>query len=380
MGNKKILWISDWDLTDNGDGRTGYTNISIEYCKQLALESALIAVGPSYRKTPHYLPFSLSNVPLQNLPTTVISLHNHMQLDHVVVALDIPIQRQLAKEIKKMGIKYTGIFAVEADPLYAPWAMDLSVMDNRFSISEFGKQEGIKAGVDIEHLVIPTDRNLWKPRTDEERTLIRTALGVEDKIVLFVNASSNERKNTGIIIEAMDILVNKQGRNDIHLFILSDRRSPTGWDLNELIMRFKLNKHITILDRGIPSGDVRKVYVAADLFLNVTKAEGMSFPILEAMSVGTPVICTAASAMLDHSANGQAIAIPADYINIDPFGNTNRYYVFPETVAKVIEAQISDLKLNPEIVQAMTKKASDYIDWRNNQNSVELLRKTLLHE
>jgi len=377
MSKKKILWISDWDLTNNGDGRTGYTNISIEYCKQLALEHTLIAVGPSYRKTPHYLPFSITNVPLNSLPTTIMSLHNHMQLDYLVVALDIPLQRQLAREIKRIGlpVKYVGIFAVEADPLYPPWAMDLSSMDYRFSISEFGKREGMKAGIDIEHLVVPTDRTIWKPKTREEQATIKDALGVKNKTVLFMNASGNERKNTGIIFEAMDILVNKLGRKDTYLFLLSDRRSPAGWDLDELVMRFKLNRNVAILDRGISSEDVRKIYVAADFFLNVTKAEGMSYPILESMSVGTPVICTAASAMLDHSANGQAIAIPADYINIDPFGNTNRYFVFPKTLADTLVENIDLLKSSPTYFDLMASKASDYIDWRNSQNSIEMLRK-----
>lgn len=377
MSKKKILWVSDWDLTNNGDGRTGYTNISIEYCQQLALEHTLIAVGPSYRKTPHLLPFSLSNVPFPHTPTTILSLHHHMKLDHVVVCLDIPMQRQLAKEMQKakLGIKYTGIFAVEADPLYAPWAMDLAAMDYRFSISEFGKQEGLKAGVEMEHLVIPTDRNIWKPKTKDEQAVIKEGLGVTGKTVFFVNASGNERKNTAMVIEAMNILVNQKGMKDIYLIILSDRKSFTGWDLDELIMRFKLNRNATVLDRGISSEEVRKLYVAADFFLNVTKAEGMSFPILESMSVGTPVICTAASAMLDHSANGQAIAIPADYINIDPFGNTNRYFVFPQTLARVIEEQINLLKQAPNAMDILTTKASDYINWRNNQNSIQMLRK-----
>lgn len=379
MTKKKILWISDWDLTDNGDGRTGYTNISIEYCKRLALENTLVAVGPSYRKTPHLLPFSISNVPLSQTLTTIRSLDYHMKLDHVIVALDIPIQRQFNREIRNMNLafKYTGIFAVEADPLYAPWAMDLSAMDYRFSISEFGKQEGVKAGVDIEHLVIPTDRTIWKPRQPQERELIREGLGVSSKKVFFVNASGNERKNTGMVLEAMNILVNQRNMKDVYLFILSDRKSPAGWDLDELIMRFKLNRNVTILDRGIPAEEVRKLYVASDFFLNVTKAEGMSFPILEAMSVGTPVICTAASAMLDHSANGQAIAIPADYINIDPFGNTNRYYVFPNTLANTIQEQLSLLVEAPHVIQVMTDKAEEYVNWRNSQNSINALRKII---
>jgi glycosyltransferase involved in cell wall biosynthesis len=126
--------------------------------------------------------------------------------------------------------------------------------------------------------------------------------------------------------------------------------------------------------------EVRKLYACSDFFLNLSKAEGMSYPILEAMSVGVPVICTDATAMRDH-VNGIpgmnktcAIGLKADYIHIDVFGNSNRYYIFPDTIAHNITSW-TPLLTSGEQIPEMIKNAQEYIDWRNNQNSVDLLKK-----
>lgn len=380
LRKKKILLLSDWNLANNGDGMSGYTNIAIDIGTKLSADHTVIAVGPSYRRSPHNLPFSLTTIPFQAIQPVMATISNFVRgLDYLIVCLDIPQQRQLAA-LDRKSIKYMGIFAVEADPLYPPWAMEMSKLDYRFAISEFGANECNRVGVDTQHYVVPTNREIWKPRTEQEKADIKDILGTKDKFVLFMNADGNERKNTSALFQAMDILINQRGLKNVYLYVLTQKNSPVAWNLGELQTRFKLTKNISILDRGLTYDEIRKLYVGADLFLNVTKAEGMSFPILEAMSVGVPVICTNATAMKDH-VNGipgenkpAAIGLDADFVHIDVFGNTNRFYVFPETIANAVEKAMTT-----EMGQ-MVNNAQDYIEWRNNQNSIELIRKIIENE
>jgi len=373
---KNIVWLTDWNLNDKGESQSGYTQISDVFCRELVKDYNIIALGVSYRRNQHNYTFSLTNVPFAHIGHAVASIHNHNKIDHLVVALDIQMQKQLVR-MGRGEIKYNGLFAVEADPLFYPWVTDIALMDNRFTISEFGKQEIIKTGLDGEHLIVPVDRKIWFPRTLDEKIAVKDILGLSDKTLLFMNADGNERKNTSMVVEAMRRL-KEMGRDDFHLIILTQKKSPIAWDLDELVNRWELHKEITVLDKGLSQEEVRRLYAGADFLLNVTKAEGMSYPILEAMSVGTPVICTNATAMKDHI-NGipdqgkiSAFGLDANFIHIDVFGNTNRYYVYPQTLVDLLVDEETKNK-----AEEYSTNAQNYIEWRNSQNSIELLRKKL---
>lgn len=375
MTKKHIVWYGDWILGIDGTPLTGYGNISSAFATELSKEYSLIALGFAYQRNQHQYPFSLTHVAPQHLQAALININNAWRIDHLVVAADITLQREVLKI--KGNWKYNGIFAVESSPLYTPWAMDLSIMDNAFTISEFGKSEAEKVGVSVQHLVAPVDRSIWKPKTKEEQDSIKDVLGVKNKVVLFINAAGNERKNTSIVFEALKNLKNS-GHTEFYLYVLTNLNNGVSWDLKELRTRFELEKQITLLDKGLVVGEVRNLYAAADFVINTSKAEGMGYPILEAMSVGTTTIITNATAMADHADGGKrAIAIKPDYVAIDPFGNTDRFYIFPESLEKVLLDASEALKNDPTAFDNMNKLAQDYIDERNNTNSIELLRKAL---
>lgn len=375
---KNIIWLSDFSIAKDGTGQTGYSNISTLYCQELSKEHNIIALGLAYERNQHNYNFSLSPVVPQSLGSALLSINNGMPIDHFIVCLDIPLQRQILK-LNREKMKYTGIFAVESSPLYAPWAMDLATMDNSFAISEFGMKEANKTGVNTRHLTIPVDRKIWFPRTEQEKNNIKETLGLKDKIVLFCNAAGNERKNLSIIYEAMKILKDK-GDTRYHLIMLTNVGSPISWDLRELGNRFDLNKQISLLNKGLSQSEIRGFYAGADFYLNPSKAEGMCYPILEAMSVGVPVMATNATSMADHIADDRGIELDVGYQAIDPFGNTDRFYVFPDELANKLKEYSNAMEYNSELFETMTKEASDYIDQRNATNSIDMLKEIIEHE
>lgn len=374
MSRKRIIWVGDWMLGKDGSPLTGYCGISDYYAPKLHQDFNLIALGFAYQRNQHHYLFSLTNTPIQALGTAIQGINLNYQVDYVICSADITIQTQLLK-VPRGKAKYIGIFAVESSPLYAPWAMSLAAMDYKFPISQFGQEECEKAGLDSKHLVIPIDRNIWKPKTLEEKQSIKDMLGVKDKVTLFINAAGNERKNLATVLEALKDIPNKE---KYYLFMLTNSDSQVSWDLRELITRFDLNRNVTIFEKGLTPAETRRLYAGADFFINISKAEGLCMPILEAMSVGTPVIATNCTAMKEHLANGRGIGIEPDFKLIDVFGNTDRFYVIAESLQKVL-TKVAFSPDNNSVLDEMTNKAQAYIDERNSKNSLEDLRK-IIHE
>jgi glycosyltransferase involved in cell wall biosynthesis len=374
MPRKRIIWIGDWMLNRDGTPLTGYAGISDIYAKELHKEYNIIALGFAYQRTPHKYLFSLTHTPIPALGTAIQSINSTYPIDYIICSADITLQRQLIK-IHRGNTKYIGIFAVESSPLYAPWAMDLAQMDYRFPISEFGKQECEKAGIESTHLVIPTDRNIWRPRTPDEKNSIKDMLGVKDKTTLFINAAGNERKNISTVLEALKDIPNKE---KYYLFMLTNSDTQVSWDLRELVTRFDLNRNVTIFEKGLSTEETRRLYAGADFFINISKAEGLCMPILEAMSVGVPVIATNCTAMKEHLKGGErGIAIEPDFKLIDVFGNTDRFYVVAKTFQDTLSENRQALLSNPELFDNITKKAQEYIDERNSKSSINDLRKVI---
>lgn len=369
---KRILWICDWMLDRTGQPMTGYGNISDVYCRELAKEYNVIALGFAYARNQHNYPFSLSQVKISALNSAVQSINESYPLDFIVSSVDIPLEIQILA-IPRKKAKFIGIFAVESSPLYAPWAMGLANMDYPFAISDFGAKECQKVGVNAKHLVVPINRETWRPRTLEERDAIKDTLGLTGKTVLFVNGAGNERKNLSTVLESVRDMKDK----NIYLFMLTNIKSQVSWDLPELLNRFQINKNVTLIDKGVSQSEIWKMYAGSDFFINISKGEGMCAPILEAMSVGLPVIATNCTAMKDHVSDGRGIPIDPDFQTIDVFGNTDRYYVLHDSLTKTLETNIQILKDSPEYFVNMAQKAQQYIEDRNNVNSIDELRKVI---
>jgi len=195
MTRKRIIWISDFMLGKDGTPLTGYGNISDYYCKEIAKEYNLVALGYAYSRNQHNYIFSLTQTPIAALASAIQSINSAYHVDYIVSTCDITLQTEILK-IPRDNSKYIGIFAVESSPLYAPWAMSLATMDYRFPISAFGQEQCEKAGLDAQHLIAPVDRTIWNPRAPGEKESIKETLGVNNKTVLFVNAAGNERKKS----------------------------------------------------------------------------------------------------------------------------------------------------------------------------------------
>lgn len=364
MKRNKYLVLSTF-FQRKGEAADGYTVFIEPYIRRLAEDHDVFAFGLSYGRDEHYYNFGLNAVNLKNASSVIATLLSHLDITAVLVAIDLTLLFDITKDIFgfKGNSRIIGLCAVEADPVTFDTAMKLSKYDGFIAISEFGKNEVEKAGVEAIHLPAIIDLDVFRMRTNEEKQQMKKNMGLENKTILFMNADGNERKNTGLVFESMPRIL--KVHPDTHFVLLTRKNSPVAWDYSELIQRFNLYKNVSVLDRTFDRREVRNLYAMSDFLVNPSKAGGLELAILEAQAVGVPVIATACTGMFENISDGKGIPLSHSYRLLDIFMNGYRYLVdVDEFSSKVIDS-ISNLKQNPNYYSEMIEKARKSVEKRN---------------
>lgn len=337
----KLVYISDFnvggqDSAAQAVARSGYANIGFELCRRLVkLGHEVKVLGLGYTGQEHWENFSI--IPCINTQDVAGYMNNLKFLwgiDAVIVALDIHyFQEQLLPPARQLGLKYICITPLESDPLCITWANLLREMDKVFFISQFGADEAVKAGVDAEHIEIGIDTKAWRKRTTEEYDEMRKMLGFDqDDFVIMTVADNQERKNLGRGFQIVAELKALHGVKVKHILVTREH-SMVGWKLYDLAFdieisdksRVNLGSDIRIFQSGMPFGDLYALYCAADVYLSCSKGEGLGLPVMEAMSIGIPVVANKTGALPELLADGRGYIVePASWV-YDPFGNQKRY-------------------------------------------------------
>lgn len=335
---KKVLW-----LTDYPEQGSGYKTITKPICTGLSnagYDVKLVAI--SNQGSEHWENFSI--IPVATAQEAFAALNNLCILwkpDVLIVALDIPLQQQFQARVASLGVKYIAITPMENGPLLSSWAASLSSMDAVFFISELGRQEAIKAGLEnAQHLKIGLDPKNWYPSSTEEKGHVRRNMGfLSDEVVILTVADNQERKNLWAGMKIISRL--KEKRPDLKLkYVLVTREySPYGYNLMEMANSMGIQSEVVIFERGMPDAQLRLLYVCADAFLLPTKAEGLGLPVLEALMCGVKCVATDTGAMTEMLADGVGWLVPVEYSFIDVFGNSKRDMIsIEEGVNKLIYA------------------------------------------
>lgn len=328
-----VIYISDLDQRGSG-----YSNIAFSLCTHLSNRGYEVqAIGLGYNGEEHHFPFRIAPCPNVGYIAPILNemRRQGMTIEAVVVALDIPLQEAILKQLgPARDIPYIGIFPLEAGPLCQSWAMSLLQMDRRLVMSEFGTAECEAAGVSATHIPIGVDCEAWKPPTDEERQMFRKGLGIaDDAFVVLTVADNQERKNLSRSLEifagacAGPATHGTQAKDTKAQYLMVTRaNSPVGWKLSDYAVSLGIFGQMNIWDRGMSFKQLWSLFAAADCFLLTSKAEGLAMPVLEAMAMRLPVIGTKCAAIEEHLRDDRGLMIEPDYVMIDPFGNGRRYF------------------------------------------------------
>lgn len=382
---KHIVYISDLnmggaDSAENAVPRSGYANIAMELCRGLAKRDCeVIVLGLGYTGQEFDEEFHI--VPCANVQDIVGTMNNlkFMWIDEtreagkgvdvVICAMDIHFfQEQIFPYTKKLSLPYICITPLESDPLCITWANLLREMNKVFFISQLGTDEAIKAGVDAEHIEVGIDTKAWRLRTKEEYDKVRESLALdpEDFVVMTV-ADNQERKNLGRGLQIVAELKNR-GIKAKHILVTREH-SQVGWRLYDLAFELGISSDLRVFQSGMPFGDLYALYCAADAYLCCSKGEGLGLPIMEAMSIGVPVVANKTGALPELLADGRGWIVDYRDWQYDPFGNQKRYDIDIEKAVTCL-LRFRDEKYK-EIVSSAVEKARAFMESRTWEKPVE---------
>jgi len=364
---KKILVITDFDSVGSG-----YKHVCTPLFTKLAEMGHDIKVaGMMYRGEENWFPFSV--IPAQNVQEAVGICTNLIQLwepDIVLVALDLPIQKNLYNKLAPMftrkkddtrpSIKYIAITPLENGPLTMSWAIPLFQMDAVFFISELGKREAEKVGLsNVEHLRVGIDTASWHPATPEEKFKLRDGLGIpQDAFVILTVADNQERKNLWAGVRATSLL-KKVLNKPIRYVLVTRMENPYGWNLKDLVITEGVKDECIFFERGMSNKDLWGLYAASDVYLQPSKAEGLGLPVLDAMACGVPVVATDTGALHELLEDNRGILCPVAYSFTDVWGNSTRDMIDTIKLSDRL-FNISGKTLEPDV-----DKSLEYVRERN---------------
>jgi glycosyltransferase involved in cell wall biosynthesis len=195
------------------------------------------------------------------------------------------------------------------------WVPILDAMDVVLAPSRFVMQACYDAGLHAEILHYP---QYVKLPSDVAAARDRWHIGENtiSFLMLFDPFSDIERKNPWGTISAFRSAF--RGDDDVVLIIkancpTTDEKHPEN---DRLVKAAAEDPRIRVVFDRLSYSDVLSLYASCDVFVSLHRAEGLGLPIVEAMSLGKPVITTGWSGNMDFTNASNSVLVPFDLVPV----------------------------------------------------------------
>jgi glycosyltransferase involved in cell wall biosynthesis len=164
----------------------------------------------------------------------------------------------------------------------------------------------------------------------------RARWGIPEEVVAFINVfnpvSGFDRKNP---IDAYDAFNQAfPGRDDVRLVFKVHGGFGTNPDEVGLggeeeraaafLTRCAADERVVLVDEFLAYDDVVSLVSSCDAYVSLARAEGLGLPVLEAMALGVPTICTDYSGHRDFVTAAGSLLVPYDLVDIPD--DASHYY------------------------------------------------------
>lgn len=180
-------------------------------------------------------------------------------------------------------------------------------------------EQGI-ADTRLHNLGVGIDMLTYAPFA-EHRALVREQLGLDGIAIMNVSGMWRAKGISELLI-ASGMLIS-EGHNIRLILKGNDSIYASRRMLTDILNSFPpahaklLARHITYVGREMSMQDMAALYNAADIYVSPYWAEGFNMPVLEAISCGVPVICTAGGSTDDFTDASVARHVRAAEVDSD---------------------------------------------------------------
>jgi len=210
--------------------------------------------------------------------------------------------------------------------------------DRIIAVSECTKRDIVKFfGTDPDKIDVVyqgCDRMFSQPVDRSKREEVAARYSLPGRYLLTVG-TLEERKNLMAIVEALALLP-----QDIHLVAVG-RATPYTDRVRTRIGELGLNERVHIIS-DVAYADLPAVYAGAEVFVYPSRFEGFGIPIIEAMSMGIPVVAATGSCL-------------------EEAGGPSSKYVSPDDRWAMADA-IKEIVSDAELRRTMTDDGRRYVE------------------
>lgn len=180
--------------------------------------------------------------------------------------------------------------------------------DRIIAVSECTKRDIVKFfGIDPDKIDVVyqgCDTMFAEPVTEEHRQKAAARYGLPERYILNVG-TLEERKNLMAIVEALALLP-----QHIHLVAVG-RATPYLDRVRRRMAELGVTDRVHLL-HDVAYRDLPAVYAAADVFVYPSRFEGFGIPIIEAQSIGVPVVAATGSCLEEAGGDAALYVSPDD--------------------------------------------------------------------
>jgi glycosyltransferase involved in cell wall biosynthesis len=159
----------------------------------------------------------------------------------------------------------------------------------------------------------------FTPLNPADRVAARTALGIADDELLFLNVGvATWNKGLDLLVKAFAHVRKRHPRARL---LLKDHKALYGIGADRTLAQVarahpglidsQVLAGISVVSGSLDQGQLRALYGLADAYVSPYRAEGFNLPVLEAMACGTPVVVTGGGATDDFCPPELAVRLPS---------------------------------------------------------------------
>jgi len=210
--------------------------------------------------------------------------------------------------------------------------------DKVIVVSNFLKDLAVKIGISEEKIKVIYNSVDFLSFENDLKIDLRKELKINGKVIL-TNARLTPWKGVDMLIKIMSELIRKH--NNIKLIIISE--GPERENLEKLAVDLDVEENVFFAGRV--SRDLVVEYLKiADVFVLNTNYEGMSFSLLEAMKIGTPIITTKVGGNIE-TVKDKETGLLVDYNNKEQWIEAINFIINnPDFGKKLVQQAKNDLK------------------------------------